>query len=124
MNKSASYYVDMIEKVALDTTDFDKVDFDRIEPDKIKLDGLESDGVSKFNFDKIKNKINGKNMAIAGTIAIPLTAAAAYGLYERNERKKNNDANQADEDKKEISVPGIASAGLLGNAVRKTVRDI
>lgn len=53
-----------------------------------------------------------------------LKAAAAYGLYERNERKKNNDANQADEDKKKISVPGIASAGLLGNAVRKTVRDI
>ena len=43
--------------------------------------------------EALKNNMpkKNKNLVLAGAVAVPLTAAAAYGIYRHNKKKKEND---------------------------------
>lgn len=47
----------------------------------------------KQSWNYIKNNMpkKNKNLALAGAVAVPLTAATAYGIYRHNKKKKEND---------------------------------
>lgn len=48
---------------------------------------------TKQGWDHIKNNMpkKNKNLVLAGAVAVPLTAATAYGIYRHNKKKKEND---------------------------------